>query len=45
MINDLIMIMEVDRLIFKAFNTMIAEQFKQEQSRIKSYLKAEKDHQ
>lgn len=37
------MILEVERLTFKTFNTMIAEQLKQEANLIKSFLRMESE--
>lgn len=41
-IHNLVMILDTDRLIFKTFNTMIAEQFKQEADKLRIYFHEEK---
>ena len=37
-IKNLIMILEIDRLVFKAFNLMVAEQMTNESQRLKDFF-------
>jgi len=37
-INEVIMLLEVDRLIFKTFNTLIAVQMRQDAKKISDFL-------
>ena len=42
-INEVIMLLEVDRLIFKTFNTLIAVQMRQDAKKIADFLQEQRN--
>ena len=42
-INEVIMLLEVDRLIFKTFNTLIALQMRQDAKKISDFLQEQRN--